>query len=72
MEDNIVGKQFGQWTIIEDKGQRAPKSKGHHPVIICQCSCGTIKTLPKSPFVSGCYSEKCFKCHVRKVGLYRL
>lgn len=39
--DQNIGKTFGQWTILNEIDD--PRSGKHYE---CQCSCGTIKTVP--------------------------
>jgi hypothetical protein len=52
---NIVGKKFGKWTVLKhDK----------HAYYICQCSCGTIRSVKRDNLISkkskscGCYARK--------------
>lgn len=53
-----VGKQFGDWTIIQHLG---------HGKVICQCSCGTVKELYKKSLVEG----KTKSCGCKKTENFR-
>ncbi len=57
---NIVGSKYGRWTVISD----APKINGIL-YIICECSCGQIRTLIKSEVTQG-RSKSC-GCRAREV-----
>jgi hypothetical protein len=59
---NLEGKRYGQWLVIEDKQERVGNSVG----ITCQCDCGTIKKLMKSPFLHGYNSSKCAPCNKKR------
>lgn len=45
---DIVGKQFGEWTVLFYLG----KEKGIH-FYKCQCSCGEIKEVSRKNLISG-------------------
>ena len=45
----MIGKTFGRWTIIG----YAPRGKHYELQFLCECSCGTIKSVRKKPLVSG-------------------
>lgn len=57
MMDNIVGKKFGEWTIIESAG-RDEKSE---QLYVCKCSCGLIRIHRRSILTKG-KSIQCKKC----------
>lgn len=44
-EDDLIGKKFGRWTVIEKS-----KSKPKH--LLCMCSCGTIRDVSKSHLIN--------------------
>jgi hypothetical protein len=64
--DDIVGKKFGRWTIIEYLG-RDPNSNA--PYFECLCDCGIIKRVQKNSLVSGdtvscgCYQREIVTKH---------
>lgn len=58
---NLLGKKYGQWTVVDDSGKRLRSALQ----IDVQCECGTIKTYSKSIFVHGSSPDKCFKCHLK-------
>jgi hypothetical protein len=61
--ESILGNKYGHWTITDDSGKRKSKKTGSYRVVTAQCDCGTIKIMPRSPFMHGVNSEKCFKCY---------
>lgn len=52
---NLIGQQFGEWTVLKDSGKR--RSNGGI-IWTCQCSCGTIKDVRGHSLISG-YSTNC-------------
>lgn len=60
---DLTGNVYGQWTIIEDKNELLNGGSG----LTCQCTCGTVKKLAKSPFLHGYNSTKCWNCNKRLV-----
>ena len=56
----LVGKKFGRWTVLElDEESNTPKNKKDGCRIwVCQCECGTIKSV----FQSGLLNGKSISC----------
>ena len=55
---SIIGKQYGYWTVLKkDDSYHSPK----HTKWICQCECGTVKSLFRSSLLNG-RSRSC-GCH---------
>jgi hypothetical protein len=44
---DLVGKKYGQWTILEDLGARVPSCNGTRHVK-ARCGCGVEKVVPLS------------------------
>lgn len=65
--DDIIGKKFGKWTVLEEAGQ-ASKSFARY---LCRCECGiqefvSYKTLSK-PVLGGCLA-----CRAKSSGFGRI
>jgi hypothetical protein len=65
--DDIIGKKFGKWTVLEEAGM-ASKSFARY---LCRCDCGvqefvSYKTLVK-PNIVGCLA-----CRAKKSGFGRM
>jgi len=61
MIPNIIGKQFGRWTVLS---KTTRKTKSNNLYYLCQCQCGTIRevlrfTLTSGKSIScGCYQKE--------------
>src|SRR5271157_1122349 len=55
----MIGKTFGRWTVLRE----APRDKHNALMYLCECSCGTIKSVRKKPLVLG-RSLGCQKCYL--------
>ena len=42
--------KFGEWTVINEKGEKTGQ-------VLCQCSCGTIKSVYKNHLTTGASSS---------------
>lgn len=47
---NLVGQQFGEWTVLEDTGEITSDRDRYW---LCQCSCGTVKKVRGSSLRKG-------------------
>lgn len=61
---DLTGNRYGQWTVLEDNKERLNGTVA----VKCQCDCGTVKLMIKSPFISGYNSTKCAQCNKKIVG----
>ena len=44
--EDLTGKRFGRWTVLEHRGYRYSKSgKSRSTMWLCKCDCGTIKEV---------------------------
>lgn len=50
---DITGQRFGRWTVVESAGYR-----GHSPLWLCRCQCGTERVKRGSALRSG-HSRSC-------------
>lgn len=48
--EKMIGKTYGELTVLGDSGERA---KGGDILVLCQCSCGNIVTTTSSKLKSG-------------------
>ena len=56
-KNDISGHQFGYWTVL----RRDTEFKGSYSKWICQCECGTVRSVSRSSLISG-RSSSC-GCH---------
>lgn len=65
MWKELIGKQFGRWTVIGNyiPGSRQPWKHGK---ILCKCLCGTERYVDIYSLLNG-KSKACKQCHARKV-----
>lgn len=54
MKDNLVGKKFGRWEVVEYRGI----NQLHKSTWLCRCSCGTEKVVVEGNLKSG-VSKSC-------------
>jgi hypothetical protein len=64
---NLIGRTFGQWTVIGDSGIR---SKDRRVKWICKCVCGETQTITTRGLTSG-RSKHCRRCAQRVFSLTR-
>lgn len=50
MKDELIGKVFGYWTVIEKDKPRNEKDK--HKMYICKCICGEKRSIRKSVLIN--------------------
>ena len=48
-DQEMLNHKFGKWLVLE----KAPRKKGERIKWICQCECGTIKTVDGRTLRSG-------------------
>lgn len=59
---DITGNTYGYWTVLELDEERSNSRRKYY---ICECQCGTVKSVVKDSLVGGksiscgCYSAKC-------------
>ena len=56
-KNNLLGKVFDFWTVIDE----APSRFGHKTYWLCRCRCGKIKEIAAQSLLNGS-STKCMKC----------
>ena len=49
VKDDLVGKQFGRWTVLEVLKQNRHRMKKY----LCQCECGEVRGVWRSALISG-------------------
>lgn len=54
---DLVGQQFGQWTVIS----KAKLDNTHHPAWICRCTCGKESRVRQNALLNGS-STRCRAC----------
>ena len=40
MSESVIGKKYGEWTIVDDAPDRIDATGKHHKRYLCECSCG--------------------------------
>ena len=57
-KDNLLGKKFGLWTVIDKAETRHYKNGGSATCWLCKCECGNVKSVPSRDLKSGA-SQSC-------------
>lgn len=66
MEDGLINKEFGRWTVIaRGEDYIYPKSGKRSPRYNCKCVCGVVKLVHKSHLLNG--SSTSCSCYNREV-----
>lgn len=60
--NDLEGRVFGKWTVIEYRGKVATKRGCGPSIWLCRCECGTEKTLQYGNLVNG-KTNQCSDCH---------
>lgn len=63
---SILGNKYAHWTVIEELDRKVRGGQG----VVVQCECGRTKIDVKSNYIRGNYTEKCIKCHMKKVKIF--
>lgn len=53
LRENIIGKRYGRWTVIE-----YIEDRNHKPYYLCKCNCGTEREICRDYLVNGT-SQSC-------------
>lgn len=61
--DNLIGKRFNHWTIIDSAEDRIDSSGKHHKRYLCECDCGT--TVVKDYYKIKNGAKMCRKCYLK-------
>ena len=64
LSPSLIGKRFGNLTVIEKHGVHIQRSGGKHILWLCKCDCGNMRIVPGSSLKQGIVI-KCEQC-VRK------
>lgn len=54
VKDDLVGKEFGRWTVLELTGRNKHRMKKY----LCQCDCGEMREVLRGSLISG-RSQSC-------------
>lgn len=61
-KDNLLGKFFGEWEVIDT----AEKRYGYRSYWLCVCKCGKLKEVYSQTLLNGS-STKCNYCNIRQI-----
>lgn len=63
MSESMIGKKFGEWTIIDDAPDRIDATGKHHKRYLCECSCGNKLIKDFYKLKSG--QKMCRECYLK-------
>jgi hypothetical protein len=70
-DENLIGKQFGKWTVIGRIPPEKRKFGGVYNTWICECKCGNVLEMSAYQVRNGT-GTGCDKCYDRKKPQHRL